>query len=75
MGMMKATQYFWENEIDGNQTTNQILRQISDGFRQFNIHDMYNVHSVNFGLRFSKPENCTFPVAPKESHNSHPGND
>ena len=23
IGMMKATQYSWENKIDGNQTTNQ----------------------------------------------------
>ena len=23
--MMRATQYEWENKIDGNQTTNQIL--------------------------------------------------
>ena len=24
IGMMRATQYSWENKIDGNQTTNQL---------------------------------------------------
>ena len=28
IGMMTATQYFWENKIDGNQTTNQLCHAI-----------------------------------------------
>ena len=58
-----ATQYFWENKIHGNQTTNQLCNGIFQQVRLIPYFSLRFSHGFPmFFLFFASPKNCKSPA-------------